>query len=482
MLAVGLQGGDDGDLYSHAELLSCGDFPYRTKGARAIRYSAKADVTGPIERIAKPQRRKGCRRCCKRMDGGAESKFSILRYRAWRLLRTFVFLFLLGTITSIFAWSLDRACVAVQTWRVGLIDAWFEWEATDIAPGANATAAAALAALQRVARNATVTPALQTPVQTALIVAQCALFIGVSIALALCALALIAFVETSASGSGIPQMKAVLNGDPIFAGFTTVRCLIAKLLGLMCSWTSGLSVGKEGPFVHIACCIAALMMRIPAFSFYAHSAPHRIGMLGISSAVGVAAVFGSPLGGVLFAIEVVSTFFRVSNLPRMFVSAVVGALAIKTFGYYEGWPLALFSTQFEPRKINPEATLFFLILGICQGVLAGLFIVVVKLIVRLQNRRINAWCGTQKPNGGGQWWCCSGDGDAAAQQRRASAQSMDNVAASGGGGGGGGGVVKVSPCRGCRGPSGPAEPRGCRYHSSPHRSLWELHYERYGLE
>ena len=178
----GLQGGDAGDLYSHAELLSCGDFPYRTKGASAIRNSAKADLTGPIGRIANglgvAPRKKGCsRRCKKKIEGGAESKFSILRYRAWRLLRTFVFLFLLGTITSVFAWSLDRACVALQGWRVGLIDAWFKWEATDIAPGANSTAAtAALAALQLAAGNVTVAPAPVTSAQTALIVAQVSLF------------------------------------------------------------------------------------------------------------------------------------------------------------------------------------------------------------------------------------------------------------------------------------------------------------------
>ena len=371
--------GGVGDLYSHAELLSCGDYPYRTKGARAVRRGPKAMP------------------CC-RCDGSADSKISILRYRAWRLLRTFVFLILLGTTTSIFAWSLDRACAGIQSFRVELIDMWVSWKAEDVPPGANGSA---------VTFGSGSASETFTATEIAIIVAQCGLFIGVSVMLALFALGLIAFVESAASGSGIPQMKAVLNGDRIFPGFTTIRCLVVKLLGLMCSWTSGLSVGKEGPFVHISCCIAAILMRVPAFSFYAHSAPHRIGMLGISSAVGVAAVFGSPLGGVLFAIEVVSTFFRVSNLPRMFVSAVVGALAIKTFGYYEGWPLALFSTQFEPKQIDPSATLFFLILGIFQGFLAGLFIVAVKMIVRCQNRRVDKWCGTSKPLGGGPWWCCS---------------------------------------------------------------------------
>ena len=477
----GLEGNtEEGDLYSHAELLSCGDFPYRTKGALGISHATGSTKSTLVGRAANglsgagdaTASGGGCCRRCKRCDGGAESKLAILRYRMWRLLRTFVFLLVLGSVTSMLAWCLDYAAKHIQTNRVQLIDQWYVWAATDIAPGAsNSTLGPRLDSLLADASGDSEDDA----VPILLIVMQCALFITVSIALALAALALIAFVETSASGSGIPQMKAVLNGDPIFAGFTTMRCLVTKLLGLMCSWTSGLSVGKEGPFVHIACCISALMMRIPAFSFYAHSAPHRIGMLGISSAVGVAAVFGSPLGGVLFAIEVVSTFFRVSNLPRMFVSAVVGSLVVKTFGFYEGWPLALFSTNFEVHNVgSPLATMAFLVLGIIQGVLAGCFIIVVKYVVRFQNRNINTWCRTPKLPGGGAWWCCSGDekarggsggsaraegggsNEGAAASSRTPNQSLADLAAAGSGGAlgtfgaGSNAVGKLRCCRGCR--------------------------------
>ena len=81
---------------------------------------------------------------------------------------------------------------------------------------------------------------------------------------------------------------------------------------------SGLSVGKEGPSVHVACCIGYLVAGLfPGFS-RSQSESHRTrdiyqftSMAGkmreivtAASAAGVAVAFGSPIGGVIFSIEV----------------------------------------------------------------------------------------------------------------------------------------------------------------------------------
>ena len=83
---------------------------------------------------------------------------------------------------------------------------------------------------------------------------------------------------------------------------------------------SGLSVGKEGPSVHVACCIGSLVAGLfdnfrRSQSLFKISCLMNIPVLILiqgktreivtaASAAGVAVAFGSPIGGVLFSIEV----------------------------------------------------------------------------------------------------------------------------------------------------------------------------------
>ncbi len=48
-------------------------------------------------------------------------------------------------------------------------------------------------------------------------------------------------------------------------------------------------------------------------------------MLGAACATGVASHFGSPVGGVLFSIEVTSTYYPVRNYWYSFIGTVTGA-------------------------------------------------------------------------------------------------------------------------------------------------------------
>ncbi|RHY66647.1 hypothetical protein DYB34_012917 [Aphanomyces astaci] len=54
----------------------------------------------------------------------------------------------------------------------------------------------------------------------------------------------------------------------------------------------------------------------------------RLEMLSCACAAGVAATFGTPFGGVLFSVEVTSSFYMVRNLPRSFFAALAGAVTI----------------------------------------------------------------------------------------------------------------------------------------------------------
>ena len=52
-------------------------------------------------------------------------------------------------------------------------------------------------------------------------------------------------------------------------------------------------------------------------------------MYAAAIAAGVTAVFGAPIGGVLFSIEVSSTYYMVSNLWKAFFCATMGVLTFK---------------------------------------------------------------------------------------------------------------------------------------------------------
>jgi hypothetical protein len=63
-----------------------------------------------------------------------------------------------------------------------------------------------------------------------------------------------------AAGSGIPEIKTILSGFVIH-GYLGGRTLFTKAVGLSLSVASGLSLGKEGPMVHIASCVGNIVSR-----------------------------------------------------------------------------------------------------------------------------------------------------------------------------------------------------------------------------
>jgi chloride channel 2 len=54
-------------------------------------------------------------------------------------------------------------------------------------------------------------------------------------------------------------------------------------------------------------------------------------MLCAAVAAGVCSTFGCPLGGVIFSIELTSTFYMVSNLWKAFFCATIALISYKIF-------------------------------------------------------------------------------------------------------------------------------------------------------
>jgi chloride channel 3/4/5 len=127
----------------------------------------------------------------------------------------------------------------------------------------------------------------------------------------------------SAAGSGVAEVKVILSGF-VLHGYLGLRTLIIKTLGLILSVASGLSLGKEGPYVHIATAIGNIACRI--FPKYRDNDGKRREILSASAASGVAVAFGAPIGGVLFSLEEVSYYFPSKTLFRTFFCCIVSSL------------------------------------------------------------------------------------------------------------------------------------------------------------
>jgi chloride channel 3/4/5 len=80
------------------------------------------------------------------------------------------------------------------------------------------------------------------------------IYICLSISMAICSSWLCVTYSKSAHGSGIAEIKTILGGF-IIKKYLGIRTLFIKVIGLTLAVSSGASLGKEGPLVHIACCI-----------------------------------------------------------------------------------------------------------------------------------------------------------------------------------------------------------------------------------
>eukprot|EP00928_Gymnodinium_smaydae_P070448 TRINITY_DN5427_c0_g6_i2.p1 TRINITY_DN5427_c0_g6~~TRINITY_DN5427_c0_g6_i2.p1 ORF type:complete len:744 (-),score=164.91 TRINITY_DN5427_c0_g6_i2:61-2292(-) len=175
-----------------------------------------------------------------------------------------------------------------------------------------------------------------------------------------------------ARGSGIPEIKTILGGFnmPEVLDFNT---LCIKIVGLSLSVASGLSCGKEGPLVHIACCWSNCCSKL--FSRYANNEAKQRELLSTAAAAGVSVAFGAPLGGVLFSLEEVSTMFPSRTMVRSFFAAVVAALSLFWWNHALAGEAKL--TMFEAPYTKPPGFAeypVFVLIGVIGGVVGAGFV------------------------------------------------------------------------------------------------------------
>ncbi|WVF72754.1 hypothetical protein IAT40_007572 [Kwoniella sp. CBS 6097] len=172
-----------------------------------------------------------------------------------------------------------------------------------------------------------------------------------------------------AAGSGIPEIKTILSGFVIH-GYLGGWTLITKSVGLALSVASGLSLGKEGPLVHISSCVGNIVSRL-FLKFECNEAKRRE-ILSAACAAGVSVAFGAPVGGVLFSLEEVSYYFPPKVMWRSFWCAAVAAITLKTLNPFGNGSLVLFTVTYT-KDYHYWEYVVFMILGIFGGLYGATF-------------------------------------------------------------------------------------------------------------
>lgn len=180
-----------------------------------------------------------------------------------------------------------------------------------------------------------------------------------------------------AAGSGISEIKCVISGF-IINGFLSPWTLVIKSLGLPLAIASGLSVGKEGPAVHVACCMGNVVAQ--ALRPLVRSQAKFREIITAASAAGVAVAFGSPIGGVLFALEEMTSHFPPLTMWRTFLCALASTVALSFMNPFRTGKLVLFQVEYS-RNWHFFELLFYVVIGVFGG-LYGEYVVRYNLQVQ----------------------------------------------------------------------------------------------------
>ncbi|KAJ8297781.1 hypothetical protein KUTeg_024312 [Tegillarca granosa] len=184
------------------------------------------------------------------------------------------------------------------------------------------------------------------------------------------------------------RIKTILSGF-IIRGYLGKWTLLTKSVGMMLAVSAGLSLGKEGPFVHVASCCGNIFSYL--FPKYGTNEAKKREILSAASAAGVSVAFGAPIGGVLFSLEEVSYYFPLKTLWRSFFCALMAAFILRSINPFGNAHLVMFYVEYnEPWYI--QELIPFIFLGAMGGIYGSFFI---KMNIR--------WCKYRKTSSLGKY-------------------------------------------------------------------------------
>ncbi|MBN3802164.1 chloride channel protein [Paraburkholderia sp. Ac-20336] len=170
-----------------------------------------------------------------------------------------------------------------------------------------------------------------------------------------------------AKGHGVPEVM-----DAIYFGRGVIRPVVAvvKSLASAIAIGTGAAVGREGPIIQIGSAMGSTLgqvIRMPA--------GQRIILVAAGAGAGIAATFNTPIGGVLFATELMMPEISAGTFLPVALSTGTATFVGRLF--FGGAPAFLVPLRLGALDNHPDSALTLLlyaVLGIGAGVAAALLI------------------------------------------------------------------------------------------------------------
>ena len=179
---------------------------------------------------------------------------------------------------------------------------------------------------------------------------------------------IIEYWSKDAKGAGVPL---VMEAVTFKQARLSAKKAMAKCFAAATCIGTGMSLGRVGPMVVISSTVGSEIGQRTG-----KTVDETRTLVGCGAASAITAAFNAPLGGVLFAIELILAELR----TRSFIPIVVAAVIATTVGRGLTGDVAAFDSIPKYTLSSPSEYPFYIILGLITGFAAAVFIKLLNLV------------------------------------------------------------------------------------------------------
>lgn len=167
-----------------------------------------------------------------------------------------------------------------------------------------------------------------------------------------------------AKGHGVPEVIDAINfkGGRIRPQVAAIKALASSI-----SIGSGGSVGREGPIIQIGSTFGSMLatwLRLPEWQ--------RLTLIAAGGGAGIAATFNTPIGGVLFAVEILLVEISARTLiPVMIATGTASIIGRLYFGTRPSFNIPALSI--DPAAVASSRIITYLLLGVVLSLMGWLY-------------------------------------------------------------------------------------------------------------